>query len=179
MQPSEIELRLTTEADAYIVGNLWPAYVHDIAQYSGTKPNAHGVLSSDPDCREWPGPGDWWSKPGVLFPYLVLADRQPAGFLLISSGPYLPSQDIDFCVHEFFVAHGFRGKGVAARAIRLAIASHPGAWEVVTYPSAADPIRFWRKTLPTCASAGITETQGEHPWGTKVIWRFQSGVPLQ
>ncbi len=175
MHAIKIELRLSTVADAHVIDNLWPAYIHDLAVYTQAKPNAHGVLIEEDACREWRGPGgDWWNRPGILFPYLILAADRPAGFCLISSGSYLPSQDIDLCMHEFFVAYAYRGTGCAARAVQAAIAEHVGRWEVVTYPAAKVPIQFWRKVLPGCATGPVTECEADHPWGRKVTWRFRN-----
>ena len=174
MNSKSFELVLTKEADAHVIQNLWPLYVQDISAYDGAKPNQHGVLVDDPATRAWQGPGNWWNKPDVLFPYLILVDGMPAGFNLVSSGPYIPTEGVDFTVHEFFVAHAYRGTGAAVWGAQAGINKHPGNWEVVTYPSALGPQKFWRKTLPAIASDGVTETEEDHPWGRKVVWRFRN-----
>jgi predicted acetyltransferase len=135
------------------------------------------VLEDEIDARTWDELLDrnaaWWRTPGVLFPYLIRVDGIPAGFNLISSGPYVETPGVDFVQHEFFVAHAFRGSGVAAEAFRLGLARHAGAWEVATWPTAARALAFWRRTLRACAGADLVETEEELSWGPRVVFRFR------
>lgn len=178
MSTSDIELQLTTEDEAHIIKNLWALYVHDLSAYDGRLPNRHGVYGESDEVRSLDeGNCDlsaWWKNPEHLFPYLVLVDGTPAGFNLIATGPYVPSEGVDFVVHEFFIAAPFRGSLVAQTAAQLGIAKHRGSWEVVTYPNAARPIAFWRKALPSCASAGVAEIEADHAWGRKVVFTFDN-----
>jgi predicted acetyltransferase len=176
MHSHDVELLLTTAEDAGPIRNLWPLYLHDISAHDGNLPNRHGVYHASDDVRTLAelDPGDWWSKPRLLFPYLVRVGGIPAGFNLIATGPYVPTPGIDFVVHEFFVARPFRASGVAMLAAQRGIERHRGAWEIVTYPPAARAIAFWRKTLPACASGALQETEEDHPWGRKVVFRFDN-----
>lgn len=177
MSAAPFELLLTTAAQAGPIRNLWPLYVQDVSAYDGQRPNRHGVLVEDDTVRSWEaGPGaPWWERPEHLFPYLVRVDGRAVGFHLIATGPYVPTPGVDFVVHEFFVARAHRGDGTAQRAAQRGIERHRGAWEVVTYPNAARPIAFWRRVLPLCATGPVTETEEDHPWGRKVVWRFANG----
>ncbi len=179
MAEPDLELALTTEADARLILNLYPFYLHDIASYERVPVNQHGLPASDDGIRTWDdlllGQAAWWRKPGVLFPYLIRVNDRPAGFSLISSPPHVPTPGVDFAVHEFFLAHAWRGTGVAAEAARQSIGRHRGAWEVATWPTAARSIAFWRKTLPTCSRAAVRETEEDHPWGRRVVFRFDNG----
>ena len=178
MSKPEVELLLTSKADAQPVRNLYPLFLHDVASYEPKPPNRHGVLADDDDIRTWDELFDrqavWWEKPGVLFPYLIRVGGLPAGFSLILSGPYVPTPSIDFMAHEFFVAHAWRGTGVAADAARQGIARHRGRWEVPTWPTAPRAIAFWRKTLRTCTQGELQETEEDHPWGRRVVFRFDN-----
>lgn len=173
-----VEVELTVEASARPIRNLFPLYLHDVASYEHKPPNRHGVLHDDDDVGSWDdvlaGQAAWWQKPGTLFPYLVRAGGAPAGFALIASGPYVPTADVDFCVYEFFVAHAWRGRDVAAQAVRACVARHPGRWEVMTWPTAARAIAFWRKALPACAADGVRESEEDTSWGRRVVFRFGS-----
>ena len=176
MSRDDFKLELTTSEDAHTIRNLWPLYVHDISTYDGQAPNPHGVFGAAEDVRDWNGPGDWWSKTQFLFPYLVRVGGAAAGFNLISSGPYVTTEGVDFVVHEFFVTHAFRGGDTAMRAAQQGIERHRGRWEVVTYPNAPGPIAFWRKTLPTCTQGDVRETEEDHALGRKVVFRFDNRV---
>jgi aminoglycoside 6'-N-acetyltransferase I len=178
MEASEVELLLTSEATALPIRNLYPLYLHDVASYDHKPPNRHGVLADQDDVRTWDelleGQAAWWKQPGVLFPYLILAGGVPAGFALIASGPFTPTPGIDFVVYELFVAHAFRGSGAAAEAVRQALARHPGAWEVATWTTAPRARAFWRKTLPPCAVGAVRETEEDHAFGRRIVFRFET-----
>lgn len=174
-----MRLVLTTAEDSHRLANLWCPYVNDISAHDGQLPNAHGVFidredaASCDDVRE--AQRAWWTNPELLFPYLIEVEGRAVGFNMISSGVYLPSKDLDFSVHEFFLVGALRGTGIAARAAQEGIAKHRGRWEVVTYPTAERPIAFWRKTLPLCAVGEVRETfEEKHPYGPKVVFRFEN-----
>lgn len=178
MTGHDVELQLTTEADAPAILSFFPSYLLDIASYEGRTPNRHGLPTDDDDIRDWDeillGQAAWWKKPTMLFPYLIRVNGSPAGFHLISSGPYVPSPGVDFVVHEFYLAPAWRGTGVATEAARQGIGRHVGAWEVATWPTALRSIAFWRKTLPTCSKGAVHETEEDHPWGRRVVFRFDN-----
>ena len=198
----DVQLKLSTQDDAHIIKNLWPLYQHEVSEFDGQRPNAHGLFGVDDSVTTLAEHGEsqnaWWTDPKSLFPYLILADGHPAGFNLIAARSRLPEEfDVDFVVYEFFVLHAFRGHGVAERAALDGFARHPGKWEIVTYPSQARAISFWRKVVKQVVGMGSAETDatervGDHPWGRKVIftlslkalaWAYipscdQTGVPF-
>ena len=171
----DVQLKLSTQDDAHIIKNLWPLYQHEVSEFDGQRPNAHGLFGVDDSVTTLAEHGEsqnaWWTDPKSLFPYLILADGHPAGFNLITARSRLPEEfDVDFVVYEFFVLHAFRGHGVAERAALDGFARHPGKWEIVTYPSQARAISFWRKVVKQAvgmgsAGMGSSET-GSHAAGT-------------
>ena len=180
MRRPKVDLLLTNTKSAGPILNLYPLYLHDVAAYEGKPPNQHGVLSDGAE-RTWDevldGQAGWWTNPGVLFPYLIRVDGMPAGFNLIASAPFAPTPGIDFVVHEFFVAHGWRGAGVAEDAAREGFDRHRGTWEVSTWPAAARALDFWRRTLSDCARDSLRESEeDDHPWGRRVVFRFDNRV---
>jgi aminoglycoside 6'-N-acetyltransferase I len=175
--PRDVELVLTDASSAGPIANLYPLYLHDIASYEHRPPNRHGVLAEDDGARTWDElfatQATWWAKPGVLFPYLIRVGAAPAGFLWIASGAYVPTQGVDFCAYEFFLAHAWRGTGVAGAALARAFALHVGEWEIATWPSAHRALAFWRRTLPRFASDGVRESEEDHAFGRRVVFRFR------
>lgn len=173
-----MQLCLSGPEDAAAIRNLYPLYLHDVSAYERKTPNRHGVLSDDDSLRTWGELLDrnsaWWERPGVLFPYLIRVDGVPVGFDLIASGPYVPTAGVDFVVYEFFVVHAFRGTGVAAAAAQEGIRRHRGTWEVATWPKASRARASWRKTLSPCARGEVRETEEDHPWGERVVFRFDN-----
>ena len=162
---------------AHVVRNLWPLYQHDLAEFGGERPSSHGLYHADPETRTLAGHvagmGAWWREPDRIFPYLIRVDGVPAGFNLVVARPRLPSGiDADFVVHEFFVAHPFRGTGAGERAAHLGFELHPGTWEIVTYPNHPRGIAFWRRTCSGFAPDSYSEQERDHVWGRKVVFTF-------
>ena len=112
----------------------------------------------------------------MLFPYLIRANGCPAGFNLVADRSRLPEGiDADFVVHEFFVVHRYRSSGVAVQAAIDGFERHRGRWQIVTYPSNARGIAFWRKVFHGYANArNCTEDEIDHPWGRKVAFNFDN-----
>jgi predicted acetyltransferase len=174
-----VTLKLTDLHDAYIIKNLWPLYQHDVSEFDAGKPNRHGLFGAEDRvmtlAQHSESLNSWWSDPSALFPYLILADGHPAGFNLIASRPRLPSTiEADFVVHEFFVLHAFRGEGVGEKAAMDGFDLHKGKWEVVTYPNHGRGIAFWRRVINRTAKAGYSEGEMDHPWGRRVVFRFDN-----
>ena len=174
----KVELKLSGEKDAHIIRNLWPLYQHDVSEFASSIPNRHGLFGADDSVTTLAAhaelQGRWWAEPGALFPYLILADARPAGFNLIAARSCLPDGiDADFVVHEFFVLHAYRGRGVAEQAALQGFGLHAGQWQIVTYPAHARGIAFWRRVVSGCATA-YSEEELDHPWGRRVCFTFDN-----
>ena len=174
-----IELKLSSDKDAHIIQNLWPLYQHDISEFDGSKPNRHALFGVDDTVSTLAQHAEslraWWLDPQSLFPYLILVDGHPAGFNLIAARPRLPQAiNADFVVHEFFILHAYRAKGVGEQAAIQGFSRHRGQWEVVTYPTQVRAIAFWRRVLTNYTGEGYSENLANHPWGRKVVFRFEN-----
>jgi aminoglycoside 6'-N-acetyltransferase I len=181
-----VVVKLSDAEDAYIIKNLWPLYQHDHSEFdTGLVLNRHGLFGVDDSIATLARHADsqeaWWKDPESLFPYLIRVDGLPAGFNLVAARRRLPHLiDADFVVHEFFVLHAYRGKGVAERAAIEGFNRHRGKWEVVTSPPNARAIAFWRRVVSRYSPNGHSEKEVDHPWGRKVAWSFDnSGEPSQ
>lgn len=175
--PTNVKLKRSDRADAQIIQNLWPLYQHEVSEFDESRPNAHGIFGASDDVTTLAQHADslkpWWIEPNALFPYLILVDDQPAGFSLVAARSRLPAEiDADFVVHEFFLLHAYRGRGIGERAAALTFDQHDGRWEVVTYPGHAQAIAFWRKALDRYCGGAFSQSEGDHAWGRKMIFRF-------
>jgi aminoglycoside 6'-N-acetyltransferase I len=174
-----VELKLSDAEDAHVIKNLWPLYLHDVSEFDASKSNHHGIIGEDDIVSTLAIQGErqsaWWTKPESLFPYLILVDGRPAGFNLIAARSGLPDEiDADYVVHEFFVLHAYRGKGVAERGAINGFNAHRGKWEIVTYPNHVRAIAFWRRVVSNHKPDGYTENEVDHFWGRKVAFRFDN-----
>lgn len=179
MNPSaRTQLQLSSASNAHIIQNLWPLYQHELSEFDGNRPNAHGLFGAADDvttlAQHAASLAAWWNEPRALFPYLILVDGRPAGFNLIAGRSRLPEGiDADFVVHEFFLLHAYRGQGVGELAATESFDRHRGRWEVVTYPNHVRAIHFWRKTISAHTSGRFSEAEADHVWGRKVVFGFE------
>lgn len=176
-----VTIERSTLEDAAVIQNLWPAYQHDVSCVQGMLPNRHGLFGATDHvstmAEHLESLATWWRERDDLFPYLIRADGAPAGFSLIAAGGRLPpGVPVDTVVHEFFVVHPYRGAGVAERAAVLGFEAYRGRWEVVAVPGDDRAIAFWRRTIGRHTGERFTQVEADHPWGRRVIFRFENGA---
>lgn len=174
-----IDVKLTDENEAYIIKNLYPLYLYDLSEHYGRIPNVHGIYEDSEDYRtlndQYEVQNIWWEKPNILFPYLILVDGIPAGFVLIATPPHC-NKGIDYFVNEFFLIQSLRGQGIAERAANIVFDQFKGNWELFTNPSENNIVgqRFWRKTISNYTNEVYIEEKGETFDGYKLIFRFNN-----
>ena len=174
-----VEIRLSKGQDAHIIKNLWPLYQHDVSAFDASTPNRHGLFGVDDSVMTLAQHSElldvWWREPRSLFPYLILVDGCPAGFNLVAARSRLPKTiQADFVVHEFFVLHAYRGKGVGEKAVVDGFVKHRGKWEIVTYPNHVRAIAFWRRVINRYSRTEYSENEMDHAWGRKVVFSFEN-----
>ena len=116
----------------------------------------------------------WLETPAHLHPFLILADGRPAGFNLIATPPYSVPRHVDYMVHEFFLLHAYRGKGVGEAAACQVFDRLRGKWEVFADSNNRRAQGFWRKTLARYTAGQYEEELGPTVFGEKVIFRFSN-----
>ncbi|MEM6411834.1 MAG: hypothetical protein AAF683_09910, partial [Pseudomonadota bacterium] len=94
---------------------------------------------------------------------------------LVAARSRLPKTiQADFVVHEFFVLHAYRGKGVGEKAVVDGFVKHRGKWEIVTYPNHVRAIAFWRRVIARYSRTEYSENEMDHPWGRKIVFSFEN-----
>ncbi|MUG43575.1 GNAT family N-acetyltransferase [Paenibacillus woosongensis] len=176
----QVTIHLTDPKSKFIINNLYPFYLHDLSEIWGWQPNKYGVFEDDDaimTLNEQNRVFDiWWSKPTILFPYLIEVNGVPAGFALVATPPYTPHES-DFYINEFFILRSFRGGGAAEAAAIQVLNSHEGTWELQTNPGESNrrAQSFWRRTLNNYTGGDyqeeVAETKND---GTKLIFRFKN-----
>jgi predicted acetyltransferase len=173
------ELILTDKENAYIINNIYPAYLHDLSEHYGFLPNKHGVFEESNEYTTLLQQNEvfniWWEKPNCLYPFLILVDEIPAGFILVATPPHT-SQGTDYFVNEFFLLRPFRGKEIASYAAAAVFEKFKGRWELYTNPSEKNIAgqKFWRKTLGKYTNGLCEESLGETFDGFKMIFKFDN-----
>ncbi|XMB86796.1 GNAT family N-acetyltransferase [Mycoplasmatota bacterium WC44] len=174
----EVEIVLANEENSVIIKNLYPLYLHDISEHYGNVPNEYGIYEDDPLmtlAEQYDVQNIWFEKPNILFPYIIMVDEKPAGFVLIATTPYV-SNTTDYYVNEFFVLRPYRGKNIGEIAAKQVFDNFTGRWELYTNSSSKNlkGQRFWRKTVSNYTKNNYDESIGETVHGEKVIFRFNN-----
>jgi aminoglycoside 6'-N-acetyltransferase I len=166
---------LSTANDAYIVKNLYPLYLHDLSEFSGEKPNQHGILEPNAVAtlaEQGEVQTIWWQKPDVLFPFIIQADDRIAGFAFVARPPYVPEK-IDHVLQEFFLLRSFRRTGIGRRAAFEIFNRFPGRWQLEVLAKNFPAQAFWRKILRQCSENPFEERSETTDAGRRRIFRFE------
>ena len=145
------EIILATEENGFIIKNMYPLYLHDLAGIHGTLPNKYGIFEEG-NIRTLQEQYDvqqaWFEYPEELFPYIIMADGLPAGFCLIGSGRFVP-EETDFHIYETFILRPYRNRGIAAHAVKAVLDRHHGRWMLFTQSDNKNEkaMHFWTKTI--------------------------------
>ncbi|MBE9915272.1 GNAT family N-acetyltransferase [Paenibacillus donghaensis] len=180
-----VTVEFCTLEDKFIIYNLYPLYLHDLAEIRKVMPNQYGVFEDSDDYKtlqEEQAVFDiWWQKENILFPYLIRVDGLPAGFGLVATPPYLVDES-EFMMNEFFIARPFRGKGVGEQAAVSIFNLFPGKWMLFT-TEGENNVRtqnFWRKTISNLTSNRYTESDEDLPhFGISKVFRFENNLILE
>ena len=158
----KIETLLFTSETAHVFRNLYPLYLHDLSAFNSAAPNEHGILESNPYRtleEQMEAHNAWLELPDSLFPYLIRVDGAPAGFCLVATHPHI-ERDSDYLIHEFFLLHAYRGRGVGQQAAVQAFDRFRGRWHVYVLPDNLRAVSFWRKTISEYTSGDYEEDHG-------------------
>jgi len=172
----EVKVILANKEKSNIIKNIYPLYLHDLSEHYGNVPNEYGIYEDEPIktlADQYEVQNIWFEKPKILFPYIIMADEKPAGFILIATTPYV-SKTTDYYVNEFFVLRPYRGKNIGEIAAKQVFDKFLGRWELYTNPSSKNfkGQKFWRKTVSNYTKNDYDESIGQTVHGEKLIFKF-------
>jgi predicted acetyltransferase len=177
---NNLTIELCERKNKFIINNLYPLYLHDLAEIRNVLPNKYGVFEDDEKYhtleQQIPVFDIWWEKEGVLFPYLIKVDGLPAGFILVTTPPYL-FDNCDFMINEIFILRPYRGKGIGENGVREVFNLHRGKWMLFTTPTDKNlnTVSFWRKTLSGYTNNQFTEEDKElNDVGFSKVFKFNN-----
>ncbi|MCR8642586.1 GNAT family N-acetyltransferase [Paenibacillus sp. N1-5-1-14] len=179
----KVEITLTTQDEAYIIKNMYPLYLHDLAGHYGLVqghiPNAHGIFEEEDSYKtladQYEVQSIWWTKPGCLYPHLIRVDQNPAGFALVATPPHC-AQGVDYFMNDFFVLSPYRGQGVAEQAAIQVFDQFKGQWELFTNSAEKNVVgqRFWRRTIAGYTQGNFDEVCRNTFDGVKMVFGFDN-----
>lgn len=147
----KIEIKLADKTNGFIIKNMYPLYLHDIAGIHGILPNEYGIFEEEPIktlADQYDIQQIWFENPNILYPYLIMVDHIPAGFCLIGSGKFVP-KEVDYFIYETFLLRPFRGKSISYDALITILDKHHGKWRFFTHATENNKRAqsFWHKTI--------------------------------
>lgn len=177
---TNISVELCDVNNKFIINNIYPLYLYDLAEIRSIYPNKYGVFEDDDNIetleKQIPIFDIWWNKKGSLFPYLITVDGVTGGFVLVAASPYAVDNS-DFMICEMFIMRPFRGKGVGEYAVKTICNKYLGNWILFTTPTDSNlrTIEFWRKTLSQYTNNNfIEEDKDIAHFGYNKVFRFNN-----
>ena len=155
--PPGIEVLRAAAEEAPVLANLLELYAHDFSELAD--------LRLQPDGRfGYPELSRYWREEG-RFPFLVRVDGHLAGFALVSRGSRVSADPRVWDMAEFFVARGYRKRGIGAAVAREVWRRFPGPWEVRVLEGNRPARAFWASAVGAFtgsrAEGVMTELQGK------------------
>lgn len=143
-----VELTLTPVEQKPLLKQLMQLYLYDFADYTQDDLPENGFYS-------YPYLDLYWEEPG-RYPFLIRADGQVAGFVLVRITRDADGQEINQ-IAEFFVLRKYRRRKVGQTAAWMAFDHFPGRWHVQEIPENQPAQRFWRKIINEYTQGQFTE----------------------
>lgn len=173
-----VETILANKDNENIIKNLYPLYLYDLSEHYGNSPNEYGLYEDESVktlIEQYEFQNIWFEKPDILFPYIIMADGNPVGFILVATKPYV-SKETDYYVNEFFILRNYRGKNIGEIAANQVFDKFNGRWELFTnhLDTNIRGQKFWRKTVRGYTGNSYEETCGQTIHGEKIIFRFNN-----
>ncbi|MBV8632648.1 MAG: GNAT family N-acetyltransferase [Silvibacterium sp.] len=159
------QLRLipaTPEHEA-VLDNLLQLYIYDFTDLLDLDPGADGRFS-------YPQLSLYWIEPG-RYPFLVLLDETPAGFVLVKTGS-------DWDVHdmaEFFILRRYRRHGMGTRIAHEVWRCLPGRWEVRVMEVNKAALHFWQYAVSSFTGLPAVPIRMEQDGVAWQVFSFESG----
>ena len=176
---TKIKINLSDYESKFVINNMYPLYLHDLAEIRNEYPNQYGVFDDNniKTLEEQTSIFDiWWNRKAILFPYLITVNDLPAGFILVATPPYLVD-DSDFMISEMFIMRPFRGKGIGEYSVATVFNNFCGNWMLFTTPTDSNlkTIKFWRKTVAKYTKGKFIELNEDLPhYGFNKVFRFSN-----
>jgi predicted acetyltransferase len=144
--PPGIEVLRAAAGDEPVLANLLELYAHDMSEAVDVQLQPDGRFG-------YPELPLYWREEGRI-PFLVKVDGHLAGFALISSGSRITGDPAVWDVTEFFVARGYRKRGIGAAAAHEIWRRVPGGWEVRVLERNRPAPAFWAAAISAFTGSG-------------------------
>ena len=136
---AHVEVIPATAEQEPILANLLELYAHDFSEFHDLELGSDGRFGYKDLCL-------YWSVPN-RHPFLVQIDGRLAGLILVKKGSAISGDEDVWDMAEFFVARGYRRRGIGAEMAHKVWRRIPGRWEVRVMESNASAYLFWEHAV--------------------------------
>ena len=160
-----VALEQVSATRRHVLDVLMQLYLHDFSEYAPLG-STHGEVDEEGRFA-YAYLDAYWQEAGRM-PFLVRADGQVAGFVLVNRWSAL-DRLLDSAVAEFFVLRKYRLARIGTRAAHLVFRQLPGRWEipVAAYNQAA--LLFWRSVVRSLPIAAEEHAGDGRRWDGPVL----------
>jgi len=169
-------VKLASSSERRVIEGLSQFYIYD---FSEMEPTDSSKLEFD-DQGSYPllpNLDSYW-RLEAFWPLLIRLEQSLVGFALINTHSHRGGS-VEHNMGEFFVARKYRGRGVAAEAVRRIFLQYPGCWEIAVAARNVRALTFWSHTLanaPNVCHLVLHEGDGARWRGP--IWSFRTAAAI-
>jgi len=153
----KIEVLAATTEQQPVLANLLELYAHDFSEFSDLKIGVDGRFGYEPLPLYW--------RESNRFPFLVRANGDLAGFVLVQQGSQVSGTGEIWDVAEFFVLRGYRRHRVGLRTAHDVWRMFTGPWEVRVTDKNLEARAFWQRAISEFtgvrAESALTKAAGQ------------------
>lgn len=148
--PVQVEIIPALPEQAPVLANLIELYAHDFSAFMDLELDDDGRFGY----RQLPL---YWTE-ARRHPFLMKANGQLAGFVLLQQGSQLSGDADIWDVTEFFVVRRYRRLGVGRQAAHAVWQQFPGQWEVRVIDRNQKAQAFWARAIAAFLNQTIQPT---------------------
>lgn len=149
-----------------ILANMLELYAHDFSEYVELKLGADGRFGYE----ELPL---YWKEP-ERHPFLVSVDDCWAGFVFVRGGSRISGDASVRDLAEFFIARGYRGRGIGTKVAHNVWERFPGKWEVRVIGRNRGAKDFWERAVSEFIGETVNPTHFEKNGAGWFLFSFES-----
>ena len=161
-----VEVLSATPEQQPIVANLLELYAHDFSEFDNVELGADGRFGYNRLPLYWIDPN--------RHPFLIRMDGNLAGFALVKKGSEVTGNQNVWDMVEFFVARGFRRRGVGTRIAHQLWRQFPGTWEVRVRHSNVSAYPFWARAIAQFTGSEVFPIRFEKDGDRWQLFSFES-----
>ena len=161
-----IEIVAAIREQQTVVANLLELYAHDFSGFYDVDlgPDGRFGYASLPL---------YWTDPN-RHPFLIWVDRKLAGFALVKRGSEVTGNQNVWDLVEFFMARGFRRRGIGTSVAHELWRRHPGTWEVRVLEANVAAFPFWSRAIALFTGKPVPSIRLEKVGDSWSVFSFET-----